>query len=175
MLRRASAASPLGRLIIRTNTARSSTMKVGTPKTAHSLTACSWARRISSMGAPDSTSATHLVARDADAVEHVGHDLGDPQVEPLVVARREEGDVRLEEPVGVLVAHDHAGGQRQQVLGLLRVVPDRGAPSATWTWLKREGQEGHVPVGSVGQGDGDVLMGIAGERTAVVPGDSKAS
>ena len=40
MVRRASAASPRGRLIRRTKTARSSTTNVGTPKTCHSPAAC---------------------------------------------------------------------------------------------------------------------------------------
>ena len=51
---------PPGRLIRRTNTARSSTMKVGTPNTSSSPTACSWARRMSCTGAPDATSASTL-------------------------------------------------------------------------------------------------------------------
>ena len=42
----------------------------------------------------------HLVAGDADPLEHRRHDIGLPQVEPFVVPGREEGDVRIEELSG---------------------------------------------------------------------------
>ena len=38
---------------------------------------------------------------------------------------------------------------------------------------EREGHEPHVPVGAVGQAGEDVLVGVAGERAAVVPGDGE--
>ena len=115
----------------------------------------------------------HLVAGDADPLEHRRHDIGLPQVEPLVVPGREQRDVRIEELLGVLVAHHHAGAERQQVLRLGRVVPDRRAALGHVGLAQREGQERHVPVGTVGQGGGQVLMGIAGEGAAVVPGDGE--
>ena len=86
---------------------------------------------------------------------------------------REEGDVRIEEMFGVLIAHHHAGAERQQVLRLGRIVPDRNAALGYVGLAQREGQERHVPVGTARQGGRQVLMGIAGEGTAIVPGDGE--
>ena len=173
MVRRASPASPCGRLIRRTNTARSSTMKVGTPNTSSSLDGAL-------VGPPDLLHrrsgldlGQDLVARQAHAVEHAGDDLGDAQVQPLVVSGGEERDVRVEEAVGVAVAHDDAGGQREEVTGLGGVVPHRYAALGHVRLAQRERQERHVPVGPVGQGDGEMLMGVAGEGAAIVPGDGE--
>ena len=118
-------------------------------------------------------SATTLSPGTPARVEHAGHDLGHPEVEPLVVTRGEEGDVRVEESVGVLVADHDAGGERQEVLRLGGVVPHGRSALGDVDLAQREGQERHVPVGTVGQGHGEMLMGVAGEGAAVVPGDGE--
>ena len=84
--------------------------------------------------------------------------------------RREQRDVGVQELRWVLIAHDDAGGERQEVAGLLGVVPDGRATLGHVRLAQREGQEGHVPVGTLGQGQGKMLMGVAGEGAAVVPG-----
>ena len=48
------------------------------PEDAPLVTACSCARAISSIGPPTVTSANTLSPGDAHAVEHAGHDGGDP-------------------------------------------------------------------------------------------------
>ncbi len=77
----------------------------------------------------------------------------------------------VEELVGVLITHDQAGGERQQVLGLVRVVPDGRTTLGHVGLAQREGQEGHLPIGTSGQGGSEMLMGVAGKRAAVIPGD----
>jgi hypothetical protein len=89
------------------------------------------------------------------------------------VPRREEGHVRIEETVRVLVSYDDARSQSHEVLGLVRVVPNGRVAFFHVDLAQREREERHVPIGSVGQAHGDVLMGVAGERTAVIPVDGE--
>ena len=111
-----------------------------------------------------------LVTGDAGGVEDAGHHRGLPEVERLVVTGREEGVMHRPELLGVLVAHHHTGGQGDQIGQLGRVVPDRRAAFGHVDLAEREGKEGDVPVRSVGQSRHQVLMGVAGEGTPVVPG-----
>ena len=68
-------------------------------------------------------------------------------------------------------APDLEGEQPAVALGL---VPDVGLAVLDVDLAEGEGDEAHVPVGSVGQAGEHVLVGVAGERAAVVPGDGEA-
>ena len=48
-----------------------------------------------------------------------------------------------------------------------------GSPSSTWTWFSENGHEGDVPVGARLEAGDHVLVGVAGEGAAVVPGDGE--
>ena len=91
----------------------------------------------------------------------------------LVVAGREQGDVGVEEPVGLLVADDDAGLQCEQTRVLRRLVPDVGLALGDVGLSEREGHEPHVPVGAGPQRGHHVLVGVAGERAAVVERDGE--
>ena len=73
--------------------------------------------------------------------------------------------------IGILVTDDDARGECDEVARLVRVVPDRDATLGDVHLAERERQERHVPVGigTVGQRGDEMLMGVAGEGTPVVP------
>ena len=123
--------------------------------------------------APARASATTFVAGQAHPVERAAP----PPRAAAGQARRRGGRRRgrrgLEEAVGVLVAHDHARRQRQEVLRLRRGRPTPACRPRARGPGSGEGQERHVPVGSVLQCDHQVLVGVAGEGAAVVPGDGE--
>src|SRR6185437_7795046 len=91
-----------------------------------------------------------------------------------VVAGGEQPPVHRREPVGEPVPDHHPRLQRQQALHLGRVVlglPDRWLPFGHVVLHQRERGERHLP-GSPGVEAGQqVLVGVAGERAQVVPGD----
>ncbi len=89
------------------------------------------------------------------------------------MAGGEQGVVHRSELLGILVADHDASRQGDEVLELRRVVPHRGSAFGHVDLAQREGEEGDVPVGPVGQPGQEVLMGVAGEGAAVVPSDGK--
>ena len=157
----------------RTNTARPSTTKVGTPNDGPVVDRLLVGAADHLHGGRRRDLGHDLVTGHAGSVEHPGHHVGDAEVEPLVVTGGEERDVRIEEPIGVLVTHHHTRGERQQVGRLGRVVPDGRVTLVDVDLAQGEGKEGDVPVGPVGQCDGQVLMGIAGKGAAIVPRDGE--
>ena len=89
------------------------------------------------------------------------------------MAGREQRVVHAGELLGVLVADDHTGGQRHEIGRLGGVVPRRDAAFGHVRLGQGEGQERDVPVGPIGQPGQDVLVGVAGEGTAIVPRDGE--
>ena len=93
----------------------------------------------------------------------------------MVVAQGEERLVDVEEPVGELVPHHHAGLEGEQARVVLPAAPDVGLALGHVDLAERERHEGHVPRGSGPQPREHVLMGVAGERAAVVPGHGEGA
>ena len=96
-------------------------------------------------------------------------------VATFVVAGGEQGDVGVEEPVGVLVTDDDAGLQCEQTRVFRRLVPDVGLTLGDVRLAEGEGHEAHVPVGSGLQRGHHVLVSGAGERAAVVERDGEGA
>ena len=65
--------------------------------------------------------------------------------------RREQGDVDGGELLGILVTHDDAGGQSNQIVRTSPGRPTRGSTFGHMALAEGERQEGDVPVGAVGQ------------------------
>ena len=92
----------------------------------------------------------------------------------MVVAKGEQGDMGVEELIGIPVAHDDADFAGEQVTGVLGVVPDRGAALFHVRLVQREGEELHLERRPGLKGSDEMLVGVAGEGTAVVPIDREA-
>jgi hypothetical protein len=97
----------------------------------------------------------------------------DPVVElqRFVMPRREEGAMHRGEVVGVLVAHDDTGLQRDDPAVLVGLFPDARLAVFDVDLAQRERQVAHLPVGAGGEAGEHVLVCVAGEWAAVVPGD----
>ncbi len=177
MLRVACAASPSGRSISRTKTARSPAMKVGTPQTSWSWTpaSCSCSSCLSTAGSRASSSTRPPV--EPGIGEHAGEHRGVLDVAPGVVAGGEQPAVDGEEVVGVLVADDQPDGERQDARLGVRLVADPDVRLALGDVALRQavGREGDVPVGAGLERRDDVLVGVAGERAQVVEGHGEAA
>ena len=93
----------------------------------------------------------------------------------MVVAQREQGLVGVEEAVGELVPHHHARLQGEQAGVVLPATPDVGLALGHVHLAERERHEGHVPRGSGPEPDEHVLVGVAGEGAAVVPGHGEGA
>ena len=111
-----------------------------------------------------------LVGGGALGVQDAGHDGAVPDVESLVVPGREQGVVHRGELLGILVTHDDARRQCDQLVELRRIVPHRGSPLGHVALAEGEGHERDVPIGPVGQPGEQVLVDITGERASVVEG-----
>ena len=96
------------------------------------------------------------------------------QVAALVVAQREERLVGVEEPVGRTgpAPPRRPGGRAGRCRPPARSQMS-GSPSATCTWPSENGHERDVPRGAGPEPRDHVLVGVAGERAAVVPGDGE--
>src|SRR5205085_10646135 len=91
----------------------------------------------------------------------------------LVVAGGEGGDVEVEELVGEGVAHGDAPQQRPDAADTLLVetpLPDRRLTLLDMDLVERERPEPHVPVAALPETLDQGLVGVAGERAAVIPG-----
>ncbi len=87
------------------------------------------------------------------------------------MASGEQSDVDVEEAVGEVVPHHQSGLDGQEVRGLGGVFPYR-VPSILHVGLsQRKGYELDVPVRPPPQSCDQMLVGVAGERAAVVVGD----
>ena len=170
IVRVAWAPSPLGRSISRTKLASAPTLKVGTPQVPCSATVALvlLADRLERLARGDR--GEHGVGVDPDGLERGAHRVGVAQVATVVVPEGEERLVRVEEPLGLLVPHHDAGLERQQAGLVLRVVPHVGLAFGHVDLAEGERHEGDVPVGTGAEAGDHVLMGVAGERAAVVPG-----
>ena len=100
----------------------------------------------------------------------IGHDGTVTQVAPLVVAGGEEGEMHGTELLGQAVASDHAGRQGHEVRLGGRVLPRRGATFRHVSLIEEEGNKGHFPGSSGVEASEHVLVAVAGEGAAVVPG-----
>ena len=151
-------------------------MNVGTPHTvwlAGRRLVASWTAAI---GAPGGDLVEHDVGVDAlRPPAPRGPRPPSLQLPAVVVAEREERLVHVEEAVGELVAHDHAGLQGEQAGVVLPAAPDVGLALGHVDLAERERHEGHVPRRAGSQAGDDVLVGVAGERAAVVPGDGEGA
>ena len=123
-------ASSPGRSSSRTNTARSPTMNVGTPKTEWSSTARGVLRlqdlRAASRRRPRPARRRHR----ARPVEHLGHHVAVAEIEGLVVAGRKQRPVGGREVLGEPVPHHDAGqvGQQTGIPVGLAPTPAAGPP-----------------------------------------------
>src|SRR5690606_19230741 len=97
------------------------------------------------------------------------------QVAALVVAEGEERLVHVEELLGELVAHHDAGLESEEAGVVTPAAPDVGLALGDVDLAEREGHEGDVPGGAGAQAGDHVLVGVAGEGAAVVPGDGEGA
>ena len=93
----------------------------------------------------------------------------------MVVAQGEQGLVDVEEPVGELVPHHHARLQGEEARVVLPAAPDVGLALGHVDLAERERHEGHVPRRAGPEPVEHVLVGVAGERAAVVPGHGEGA
>ena len=166
--------SPSGRCMKRTNTAWSPTMNVGTPHTSWlgDVPVCSPATV--SSGRPVAISANTASAstpcrpraRRAAPARPAG-------ARPSSWRSANRARWTARKRVGRRVAHDDADLQGEQAGVVVRVVPDVGLALLDVDLAEREGHERDVPVGAGGQAVEHVLVGVAGEGAAVVPGDGE--
>ena len=91
----------------------------------------------------------------------------------MLVADGEDGRVGGEKLVGLTVAHHQTGEHREERRIALGLLPHRLSAFLDVGLLEREGEEPDVPVGTPCQSGHEVLVGVTGERAAVVPGDGK--
>ena len=150
-------------------------MNVGTPHTLWSLAAASCSACTVAMGRPPSISDSTASASTPCSSSTAAHLGLVAQAAAVVVAEREERLVGVEEPVGELVAHDHAGLQGEQPGVVLPAAPDVGLALGHVHLPERERHEGHVPRRAGSQPLEHVLVGVAGERAAVVPGHGEGA
>ena len=110
-----------------------------------------------------------LVGVGAVGLEHLAHDVLLADVAAFVVAGREQRPLHGGEGLGPAVAHGDAGlhGQKSGLLG--RVVPHVGLALFDVGLVEGERHPRHVPVGAGLEGGEDVLAGVAGKGTPVVP------
>ena len=173
MVAMATAASPAGRFMSRTNTASSPEMNVGTPNTSQVFTASVWSFCNRSSGHAVVDRREHAGPVDADVVERLRHDVAVAEIEPVLVADGEDRGVGGEELVGLTVAHHQAGEHGEERGIALGLLPHRLPALLDMGLLEGEGEEPDVPVGTPTQSGHEVLVGVAGERAAVVPGDGE--
>ncbi len=95
------------------------------------------------------------------------------QVLGVVVAQGEEGLVDVEEAIGELVAHHHAGLQGEEPGVVLPATPDVGVALGHVHLTEGEGDERDVPGCPGPEALHHVLVGVAGEGAAIVPGDGE--
>src|SRR5581483_8391453 len=94
----------------------------------------------------------------------------------LVVAGPEGGEVEVEELLGEGVARRDAPQQRPDAGGALLVeppLPGRRVALLDVGLVEGEGPEPHVPVAALPQAVDHGLVGVAGERAAVIPGEGE--
>ena len=174
MVRRAWSASSPGRSISRTNTASSPRMKVGTPQTL-------WSRGRGLVLLADDLERAAVVDRGehgvgVDAVAGRG-----PRATTSRSRRSRPWSWRAAKrarctsgrPRGRCRARRCRPGGRAARCRSSGRSQMSGSPSSTWTWPRENGTKRHVPVGAAGQAGEHVLVGVAGEGAAVVPGDGE--
>src|SRR5437868_8589232 len=111
-----------------------------------------------------------LVGVGAVGSQHVADDVLLPDVEAFIVAGGEEGPLDGREDLGPAVAYGDAGLHGEQARRLGGVVPDVGIALLDVGLVEGERHPCHVPGGACFEGGEDVLAGVSGEGTAVVPG-----
>ncbi len=115
----------------------------------------------------------HLSGRHAVVRQHLGDLVAVGQLPGLVVAEREQAAVHGREHLGVVVADNNPSLQGQDAAVLVRLVPDVRLPLFDVGLPEGERGEADLPAGAGGQPGEDVFVRVAGERAAVVPGDSE--
>ena len=166
---RAWAPSSPGRSITRTKAACSPWTKVGTPHTSWSVAAHSCSARTVASSDPSSTPAKTSVGSRPWSTR-TSEDVGVAEVRPWCGGRRTGRGGAARKTSGAVVPHVDAHLQRGQAAVVAGTVPDRGLALVHVDLTQREGHEGHVPRGAVGQAVQHVRVDVAGEGTAVVPG-----
>ncbi len=168
--------SPSGRSMRRTNTARSSTTNVGTPKIPRSETACSCSSRID-LGRP---AGVHLVENALGV--HPGRSRAHRRPRPAHAGRALGRGGRR---TGRGCTAGNCSGMRSRATTPAARATRSGwaagsshagvPPSGTWAWLRKKGTK-VTSQGSPGVEAGEhVLVAVSGEGTAVVPGNRKST
>ena len=97
------------------------------------------------------------------------------EIATIVVAQREKRPVHAKKMLGEVVADDDPNLTSEQVLLSLGILPDRFAALFNVSLVEGEGNELDLEWGTSLECGHEVLVGVAGKGTAVVPGHGKRS
>jgi hypothetical protein len=111
----------------------------------------------------------------ATTTERADDDVSVSQVVGVVVAGAEEGVMDGAEFVGEPVTDHDSRGQGQEVGLVGGIVPSRGSTLFDVGLVQEERHEPDIPAGTFGEPGEEVLVGITGEGTAIIPGHSKCA
>ena len=173
MVARAWAPSPPGRSMIRAKAAWSPTTNVGTPHTACSVAARSCSARTVASSDPSSTAAKAASASTPWSARTLPTTSRSRRSRPWSWRAANRARCTSRNTSGAVSrtwTPDHQGDQAAVVVGRSQIG---GSPSATWTWPSEKGTKVTSHAGPGGQPVEHVLVGVAGEGAAVVPGDGE--